>query len=199
MSETDLDKIAKTKPVNLVKEEKPTDGTEGQDSSDHMEHIESFEDDKKFSTGNVEVEGSREAEPPQIHSLPESNSLGTQKALKLAFTLPASCYATMAIRELLKTSTSVCTLVKCFFCLSILNLIPYPSQIIAQYKTSPYSVLCCICRLHSTRLLTNKHVAAHILYDTRIRLLCLPAGKSTNICCVSHMLECIFVYMKVSL
>ncbi|EOY11115.1 Pseudouridine synthase family protein isoform 3 [Theobroma cacao] len=107
LSETDLDKIAKTKPVNLVKEEKPTDGTEGQDSSDHMEHIESFEDDKKFSTGNVEVEGSREAEPPQIHSLPESNSLGTQKALKLAFTLPASCYATMAIRELLKTSTSV--------------------------------------------------------------------------------------------
>ncbi|XP_007030612.2 PREDICTED: multisubstrate pseudouridine synthase 7 isoform X2 [Theobroma cacao] len=107
LSETDLDKIAKTKPVNLVKEEKPTDGTEGQDSSDHMEHIESFEDDKKFSTGNVEVEGSREAEPPQIHSLSESNSLGTQKALKLAFTLPASCYATMAIRELLKTSTSV--------------------------------------------------------------------------------------------
>ncbi|XP_021282430.1 multisubstrate pseudouridine synthase 7 isoform X2 [Herrania umbratica] len=107
LSETDLDKIAKTKPVNLVKEEKPTNGTEGQDPSDHMEHIESFEDDKKFSTDNVEVEGSREAEPPQIHSLPESNSLGTQKALKLAFTLPASCYATMAVRELLKTSTSV--------------------------------------------------------------------------------------------
>ncbi|XVF06287.1 hypothetical protein REPUB_Repub06bG0034400 [Reevesia pubescens] len=107
LSETDLDKFAKTKPVNLVKEEKSTHGTEGLEPFDKMEQLESFEDDKKFSTDNDEEEGSREAEPPQIHSLPNSNSQGTQNALKLAFTLPASCYATMAIRELLKTSTSV--------------------------------------------------------------------------------------------
>ncbi|KAK6131888.1 hypothetical protein DH2020_034361 [Rehmannia glutinosa] len=38
-----------------------------------------------------------------------SKTKESEMALKLSFTLPASCYATMAIRELLKTSTSVIT------------------------------------------------------------------------------------------
>ncbi|KAH1083475.1 hypothetical protein J1N35_023236 [Gossypium stocksii] len=107
LSETDIDKIAKTRPVNPVKEENPTNGTEGEEPFNHLEQLESFEDEKKFSTDDNEVEVSREAEPPQVHSPPDLNSQEPQKALKLAFTLPASCYATMAIRELLKTSTSV--------------------------------------------------------------------------------------------
>ncbi|OMO55406.1 Pseudouridine synthase, TruD [Corchorus capsularis] len=105
LSETDLDKIAKTKPLNLIKDEKPTNGTEGQDPLDHIEQLESCEDDKICSTGNVDVECSREDEPPE--GAGKSDSQETQKALKLALTLHSSCYATMAIRELLKTSTSV--------------------------------------------------------------------------------------------
>ncbi|KAJ0982469.1 hypothetical protein J5N97_010724 [Dioscorea zingiberensis] len=41
------------------------------------------------------------------HKAKDENEEMTKMALQLEFTLPASCYATMAIRELLKTSTSV--------------------------------------------------------------------------------------------
>ncbi|XP_013630112.1 PREDICTED: pseudouridylate synthase 7 homolog [Brassica oleracea var. oleracea] len=60
------------------------------------------------------IESAEETEPMKTDSnQPEScetdlkDAEQTQRALKMALTLPSSCYATMAIRELLKTSTSV--------------------------------------------------------------------------------------------
>ncbi|CAN6818077.1 unnamed protein product [Brassica oleracea] len=62
------------------------------------------------------IESAEETEPMKTDSnQPEScetdlkDAEQTQLALKMALTLPSSCYATMAIRELLKTSTSVST------------------------------------------------------------------------------------------
>ncbi|XP_050113644.1 multisubstrate pseudouridine synthase 7-like isoform X2 [Malus sylvestris] len=94
--DTDLDKIAKTKPASVDKEDPASLNGDGS-LHDNAKQTECVDND---------IGGNRE-KLPEVGSLSDTNPQETQMALKLSFTLPASCYATMAIRELLKTSTSV--------------------------------------------------------------------------------------------
>ncbi|KAK4273551.1 hypothetical protein QN277_021931 [Acacia crassicarpa] len=98
LAETDLDKMGKThnfKPVNSPSGEK----------EENLDCIRQSDDGAKLEIADDETLDDVELLPDE--SIRTSNSQDSQIALKLTFTLPSSCYATMAIRELLKTSTSV--------------------------------------------------------------------------------------------
>ncbi|KAH7571925.1 hypothetical protein JRO89_XS04G0167600 [Xanthoceras sorbifolium] len=110
LAETDLDKIAKARPVDIVKELESTNGNEEKELFECTKQSESVKNNVERSTDNSEVDCGREVRVTQEEFLDGSNSQEAQLALKMGLTLPASCYATMAIRELLKTSTSVCCL-----------------------------------------------------------------------------------------
>lgn len=102
LAETDLDNISKTGSTNIIKQEEQGKG-EDNDLSDCTKLPVSSRNSTALSTDTNEG-SEREVESEQVSG---SNWQETQMALKLSLTLPASCYATMAIRELLKTSTSV--------------------------------------------------------------------------------------------
>ncbi|XP_015875445.2 multisubstrate pseudouridine synthase 7 isoform X2 [Ziziphus jujuba] len=107
LAETDLDIIAKSKPAKQANKDPANGNGDGNLSNCIKESEHSVSDIELRTDDNDNVEGEKKVGLPQVESTRSTSSQEAQKALKLIFTLPASCYATMAIRELLKTSTSV--------------------------------------------------------------------------------------------
>jgi tRNA pseudouridine13 synthase len=112
LADTDLDKISEARSMNIIKQDEQLKGDEDENSSDCIKQPVNSQNGTGLSTGTNEVEGEREVGSEQVS---DSNSRETQMVPKLILTLPAQCHATMAIRELLKTSTSVCIPSKVFF------------------------------------------------------------------------------------
>ncbi|CAN4111257.1 unnamed protein product [Withania somnifera] len=106
LAETDFDVIAKSVKESKVREEDSANGSKELPADFDTSSAISVDGDMVRGE-ELEEQINSEAAMQSEKSQNGGTAKGSQMALKLSFTLPASCYATMAVRELLKTSTSV--------------------------------------------------------------------------------------------